>query len=88
MLCSERPHFEFPTGARDGLWGPQFYYLMCTGSEAAERKVQHSPPSSAEVKNKWSRTSAPSMYLHGVETDKFTVSPFASFKLTANSDSL
>ena len=33
--------------------------------------VNHSPPSSAEVKNEWSYTSAPPVRLHGMD-DAFT----------------
>jgi hypothetical protein len=40
--------------------------------------VDHSPPSSAEVKNEWSHSSAPLMCLHGVDRDNFTLSYFLS----------
>jgi hypothetical protein len=33
--------------------------------------INHSPPSSAEVKNEWSYTSRPSICLHGVDREKF-----------------
>jgi hypothetical protein len=37
------------------------------------RKVNHSPSSSAEARNEWSCTSAPPLYLHGVDEDNFTL---------------
>jgi hypothetical protein len=36
------------------------------GIEQPVREADHSPPSSAEVKNAWSFTSSPPVYLHGV----------------------
>jgi hypothetical protein len=33
--------------------------------------VNHSPPSSPEVKNEWSYTFAPPLYLHGMDRDNF-----------------
>jgi len=42
--------------------------LQWPGSEAG-----HSPPSGAKVKNEWSCTSIPPVYLHGVYIDGFTV---------------
>jgi hypothetical protein len=39
-------------------------------------EVDHSPPSSAEVENEWSCTSAPLIYHHGVHRDRFTFSIF------------
>jgi hypothetical protein len=35
------------------------------------REVDHSPPSSAEVKNEWSHTSTPLIYLHYTDRDDF-----------------
>ena len=35
--------------------------------------VEHSPLSSAEVKNEWSYTSAPPICLNGSDKDSFTV---------------
>jgi hypothetical protein len=35
--------------------------------------VDHSPPSSAEVKNDWRCTSAPHVCLHDVDGDSFTL---------------
>jgi len=41
--------------------------------KAAGGDVEHAPPSSAEVKNEWSYTSAPAMCLNGLDKDNFTV---------------
>ena len=40
------------------------------------RKVDLSPPSSAEVKNEWKYTSSPSIRLNGVDKDSFTLFTF------------
>ena len=37
------------------------------------REVDHSPPSSADVKNVWSSTSAPTICLHSANRECFTV---------------
>jgi hypothetical protein len=44
-------------------WVPRSLSL---GVKRPGRKVDHSPPSSAEVKNAWSYTSIPPIRLHGV----------------------
>ena len=36
-------------------------------------EVNHSPPSSAKVKNERCYTSSPPIYLHGVDRENFTV---------------
>jgi hypothetical protein len=41
-------------------------------AEQPGREVNHSPPSSAEVKNEWSHTSTP-IRLHGVDKEYFTL---------------
>jgi hypothetical protein len=38
------------------------------------REVNHSPPSSAAVKNEWSYTSTPAIWFHAVERLNFTFS--------------
>jgi hypothetical protein len=38
---------------------------------AAEGKIDHQPPSSAEVMNEWIHTSIPPVILHGLDKDKF-----------------
>ena len=42
------------------------------GIKRREREVNHSPPSIAEVKNKWGGTSASPICLHGVDRENFT----------------
>ena len=88
MLWAERPRFEFRQGKGAGFGAHTVLCVMCTGGEAVEREVYRSPPSSAAVKNEWSYTSAPSVYLHGMGSDNFTVLPFTRFKLTAKFDCL
>ena len=49
-------------------------YSMGTGSSSSAgkrqgREVNHSSPSSSEVNNEWSYTSAPPIRLHGVDRD-------------------
>jgi hypothetical protein len=39
-----------------------------------DREVDHSPPSSAEVKNDWSYTFTPTIFLHGVDWESFNFS--------------
>ena len=88
MLWAERPRFEFRQGQETGFGAHTVFCVMPTWGEAVEREVYHSPPSSAEVKNEWSYTSAPSVYLGGMEIDNFTVLTLTRFKLTAKFDSL
>jgi hypothetical protein len=44
-------------------------------------KVNHSPLSSAEVKNEWSNTSTSPACLHGVESKSFTLTFFFSHSI-------
>jgi len=44
-----------------------------------EHDVEHSHPSSAEVKNQWSYTSIPSLCLHEVDMDNSTFTIFSRF---------
>jgi len=47
------------------LWGPPNLVLNgYLGVKWPGREVQHSPPSNAEVKNKWSHVTMPSTCLH------------------------
>jgi hypothetical protein len=48
-------HSAYPMGSR-GSWG----------QSGRGREANHSPPSSAEVKNAWSYTSIPQVHLHCV----------------------
>jgi len=60
----------------DCLWGPPASHSLGTGVLSWEQrgwgvKVNHSPPSSTEVKNEWSYTSTPPICLHGMDREKF-----------------
>ena len=41
----------------------------------AECEVDHSPPSSAEVKNGWSYNSTPHIHLHGLDRGNYILYP-------------
>ena len=43
-------------------------------------EVDLSPPSSVEIKNEWSHTSTPLVYLHGVDRDNLTFLTYVSFE--------
>jgi hypothetical protein len=47
-----------------------FFFL---GVKRPGHEFDHIPPSAAEVKNEWSYTSAPPVYLHGVDRDNLTL---------------
>ena len=48
--------------------------VLSSGVKPPERAADHSPPSSAEVKNEWGSTSTPPpVRLHGVVRDKFYI---------------
>jgi hypothetical protein len=56
--------FLFTTASRTALWLTQPHIQWVTGAVSLRvkrpgRKADHSPPSSAEVKNAWSYTSTP-----------------------------
>jgi hypothetical protein len=63
--------FLFTTASRTAL-GPtqppiqRVPVVLSLGVKRPGRKADHSPPSSAEVKNTWSYTSSPRIRLHGV----------------------
>jgi hypothetical protein len=62
----------------DWIWDPPSllfnkYRDSYLRAKRPEREVDHSPPSSAEVKNEWSYTSAPPACLHSVDRNNFTV---------------
>jgi len=62
----------------DRLWGPPSLLFDGTWGSFLEvkrlgRGADHSPPCRADVKNVWSYTSTPSVCLHSVEKDNFTV---------------
>jgi hypothetical protein len=54
--------------------------ILSQGVKQPRRETDDSPPSSAKVKNEWSYTCTPLIYLHAVDTDKFT---FVIFMLEA-----
>jgi hypothetical protein len=55
---------------------PTFHWVP--GAERQGRELNHSLPSSAEVKNEWSYTSTPSICLHAVDKDNRTFISAAS----------
>ena len=48
------------------------YHGSSSGVKQPGHAVDHSPPSSTEVKNKWSYTSTPPIYPHCVDRGNFT----------------
>jgi hypothetical protein len=61
----------------DRLWGPPSLLLNWCRSyfsevKQPERKVNHSTPSSAEVKNEWNYTFTSLTHLYGMDRDNFT----------------
>jgi hypothetical protein len=63
--------FLFTTASRTALGPthPPIYWVpgaLSLGVKRPGREADHSPPSSAEVKNAWSYTSTPPVRLHGV----------------------
>jgi hypothetical protein len=66
--------FLFTTGTRTALGTiqPPIQWVLGALSLVVKQlghEVDHSPPSSAEVKNAWSYTSTPPIRLHGVVLD-------------------
>jgi len=55
---------RMPAGARH--FSRPTLGIPSAGVQRSGREASHSPPSSAEVKNEWSYTSAPPVCLHGV----------------------
>jgi hypothetical protein len=55
-----------------------FLSFFPLGVKEPEVKINHSPPSGTEVKNKWRCTATPPIYLHGLGRDKLTfyLTPF------------
>jgi len=52
-----------------GTFGPKRVIVLSPAVQRPVRKIDHSPPSSAEVKNEWSYTSVP-LYAYIAETGK------------------
>jgi hypothetical protein len=63
--------FSSPKSFRHSV-GPNGYRDPSPGVNRQGREVHHSPPSTAEVKNEWSYTSTPPVYLHGLDTASIT----------------
>jgi hypothetical protein len=68
----------FKVSTRSGSSTPYFTFLFPGGVKLSVNQADHLPPSSTEVKNEWSRTSTPLIYLHGVDTDNFAFAFYAS----------
>lgn len=47
--------------------------VLSAGVNQLECKVDHSLPTSADLKNEWSYTSAPPICLHAVDREDFTL---------------
>jgi hypothetical protein len=69
-------YFSFSPERPDRLWGP--LSLLFSGYRGSLsrvkrpwREVDHSRPSSAEVRNEWSCTSTLPICLHGVDREKY-----------------
>jgi hypothetical protein len=61
----------------DNLSGPPTFIFSgyrgsFAGAKRPECEVNHSPPSSSQVKKRWSYTSTPPICLYDVDRDKFT----------------
>ena len=67
--------FFSPPKRTGGLWDPPILLFqrngVLSGAKERSREVNHSPPSSAEIKNAWSYTLTPSIFLHGVHRENF-----------------
>jgi hypothetical protein len=66
----------FSSSKRPDGWGPnqlpmQWVLAFFPGVQPPEREVNHTPPSTVEVKNEWSCTSTPPICLHGVDRENF-----------------
>jgi len=75
--CRGNSLSSFPT-CLDHLWGaPSFLFSVNRGSFLGLKRpgsdVDHSPASSAEVKNAWICISTPPLCHHGVDRDNFTL---------------
>jgi hypothetical protein len=55
----------YATASRPALGPTQAHIQWIPGVKRPGREANHSPTSSAEVKNTWSFTSSPSVRLHG-----------------------
>ena len=67
---------DFSPICPDQLWGPpgllfNGHWGLFPGVKQPGCAVNHSPPSSAEVKNGWSYTSTPTVCFHGMDKENF-----------------
>ena len=60
---NSRPSMEAPNILFIGYW------IYFPGEQGPRLEINHSLPSSAEVKNEWSYTSTPPTRLHGLDLD-------------------
>jgi hypothetical protein len=51
-----------------------------SGVKRSGREVDHSPPSSTDVKNEWGYTSTPPVFLHRVDRDNCILSDYTNKK--------
>ena len=56
----------------DWFWGPNSFLYKLPGGKAAMVWSDHSPQSSAEVKNKWHSNSSPLICITSMNKDNFT----------------
>jgi hypothetical protein len=72
--CKGQDIFLFPVSSRP-IQRPRHWFPGTGSLEVRwpEHEADHSPPSSAEVKNEWSYTPTPPLCLQGMHRDNFTV---------------
>jgi len=87
-LWTGRSGVGIPSGTRDcsllqnvhadRIWGSLcllfhgYWFFPPSGVKRTVRRVEHSPPSNAEVKNEWSCASTTFVYLYVLTTEKFS----------------
>lgn len=69
--------YFLPFKRSDPLWGPPGQSVF--GRERPEREIDHSPLSTAEIKNEWRVTSTPAVCLRDVDRINFAVSNLCVF---------
>jgi hypothetical protein len=65
-LPARAGNFSLHHRVQNGFRAHPASYPMGTGGSFSGGEADHSPPSSPKVKNAWSYTSTPPIYLHGV----------------------
>jgi hypothetical protein len=86
---AEAKDFPFLQNVQTGSGAHPASYSMstwgsCSGCEAEGHEAAHSPPSRAEVKNKWSYTCTPHTCLHSVHEDNCTFYLYAMTTMEIN----